>query len=419
MSVPRESELFRNPEEGERVLPVLYNRPGLPELRYRVGTHPQFLARMISRLHTWALPDGPGAGTAPLASLNPRPRADLAVCFLDAWAVVGDVLTFYQERIANEGFLRTATEERSVWELVRSLGYAPDRGAAAGTYLAFWVTEGAVRSGLADAAPVPSTAREVGASTPPVRVPAGTVVQSVPRDGGQPQTFETRHDIEARAEWNTAAVYLPRRVVRPRIDPTATRVRLEGLRPGLRAGDPLLLVGDPPAGGGEAPWLFRTVRKVEPDRKRGYTVVGWDPVPPTPGVAPLANPRAFTYRGRHTLFGHDAPRWEAQTLETQRRYRDLRGGVFRSLDGGASWSAANGYSPDAPEQRDAPGRWIPASAPDADTVRALAVGPDGAFYAAVAGKGVFRSRDDGASWQPASTGLRKSDVRSLTVNPRG
>jgi hypothetical protein len=46
-----------------------------------------------------------------------------AIALLDGWATVGDVLTFYQERIANEGYLRTATERRSILELARLVGY--------------------------------------------------------------------------------------------------------------------------------------------------------------------------------------------------------------------------------------------------------------------------------------------------------
>ena len=56
---------------------------------------------------------------------------------LDAWAAVADVLTFYQERIANEGYLRTATERRSVLELARLVGYQPRPGVASSVYLAY------------------------------------------------------------------------------------------------------------------------------------------------------------------------------------------------------------------------------------------------------------------------------------------
>ena len=48
------------------------------------------------------------------------------------------MLTFYQERIANEGYLRTATERRSVLELARLVGYQlAARRVAASVYLAY------------------------------------------------------------------------------------------------------------------------------------------------------------------------------------------------------------------------------------------------------------------------------------------
>ena len=59
------------------------------------------------------------------------------MALFDAWATIGDVLTFYQERIANEGYLRTATERRSVLELARLVGYQPRPGVAASVHLAY------------------------------------------------------------------------------------------------------------------------------------------------------------------------------------------------------------------------------------------------------------------------------------------
>ena len=107
------------------------NRPGLDALSYRVGTHAAFLATMKARLSTMAmevLPAQAGSGNAtstqtgaiyPLRGLTTREANDPAIALLDSWATVADVLTFYQERIANEGYLRTATERRSVLELAR------------------------------------------------------------------------------------------------------------------------------------------------------------------------------------------------------------------------------------------------------------------------------------------------------------
>src|SRR5687767_9875856 len=84
------------------------NRPGLPTLTYRVGTYATFLQRMLARIPVQEVPAGPDAGTRPLQLLTTRAPDDGSIALLDAWAVTADVLTFYQERIANEGFLGTA-----------------------------------------------------------------------------------------------------------------------------------------------------------------------------------------------------------------------------------------------------------------------------------------------------------------------
>ncbi len=94
--------------------PAILNRPGLSALAYRLATHSGFLRRMLARVpgqRTGPDLDDPDA-PRPLAALTARTADDPAVAVLDAWATVADVLTFYQERIANEGFLRTATERR-------------------------------------------------------------------------------------------------------------------------------------------------------------------------------------------------------------------------------------------------------------------------------------------------------------------
>ena len=70
---------------------------------------------------------------------------DPSIALLDAWAVVTDTVAFYSERIANEGFLRTATQRRSVRELARTLGYELRPGVAAQVDLVFTVEIGARR----------------------------------------------------------------------------------------------------------------------------------------------------------------------------------------------------------------------------------------------------------------------------------
>src|SRR5277367_6334086 len=90
------------------------NRPGLHALAYRIGVYASFFESMKARLSSrdFGLPSG-----SPLVGLKTRDQSDAAIALLDAWAIVADVLTFYQERIANEGYLRTAVESRSIREL--------------------------------------------------------------------------------------------------------------------------------------------------------------------------------------------------------------------------------------------------------------------------------------------------------------
>jgi hypothetical protein len=164
------------------------NSPGLDAISYRVGTHATFLETMKARLSAHCLgADGPDCGgrPRPLLALTTRAADDPSVAMLDAWATVADVLTFYQERIANEGYLRTATERRSLLELARLIGYKPHDGVAASVYLAFTLDAGTE-----------------------VTIPAGTRAQSVPGPGELLQAFETSEPLPARGQWNTL---VPRR----------------------------------------------------------------------------------------------------------------------------------------------------------------------------------------------------------------
>jgi hypothetical protein len=88
------------------------NRPSLDALSYRAGIHATFLETMKARLSTAEHPE--------LRDLTTRDSADPAIALLDAWAIVADVLTFYQERIANEGYLRTWPSHSKIPSRTRS-----------------------------------------------------------------------------------------------------------------------------------------------------------------------------------------------------------------------------------------------------------------------------------------------------------
>ncbi|WP_082885484.1 MULTISPECIES: putative baseplate assembly protein [Methylomonas] len=227
---------------------AIENRPGLPALHYRIGDYHGFLESALARLSTLNLAEPGEAGRYPLQALTSRQPDDFSIALLQAWASLAEVLSFYQERIANEGYLRTATERRSVLELARLIGYQPRPGVAASVFLAY---------GLDDKFEGPSL------------IAKGAKVQSLPAPGESPQTFETSDDLEARAAWNT----LKPRLSRPQtslsmfFDPGGPRVYLKGISTKLNVDDPLLIQI-----GGNEPALLR-VGEVLPEPEHDRTLV--------------------------------------------------------------------------------------------------------------------------------------------------
>ncbi len=187
-------------------LDPIENRPGLPALSYRIGVYGSFFQRLLDQIYSAQVPSGPNQGAQPLAALTTRASDDPSIALLDAWAVIADVLTFYQERIANEGYLRTATERRSILELAREIGYELAPGVASSVLLQFTVDNvlGAPPAG----SPAPANAT---LNAGMVTIPAGTQVQSIPAANQQPQIFETSDDFVA---------YVDRNQLYPRLERT-------------------------------------------------------------------------------------------------------------------------------------------------------------------------------------------------------
>ncbi len=228
-------------EGVQAVTPVpVFNRPGLPALAYRTGTHPGFRESMLARLSSQR-------ALGPLATREPD---DPAIALLDCWALVGDVLTFYQERIANEGYLRTATEPESIARLGRLAGYRPRPPIASSTHLAYTLDPGA---------------KSV--------IPAGSGSRNVPAEGRLPQTFETSEELVAREEWNTLAVRLtdPPEITTANVDDALTNLAVDGTAANLRKGDRLLF--EFATGSGAPDRRARTVSESTVDFLAGRTDV--------------------------------------------------------------------------------------------------------------------------------------------------
>ncbi len=274
------------------------NRPGLPAISYRLGRHGDFLTRMLKRLPN-ERHEGNAGGAPPLGRLTYRGQDDPTVALLDACASLMDVLTFYQERIANETFIRTAMERRSVLELARSIGYEMRPGVAASTLLAFTV----------DDAP---------GSPEHVIVPVGTQVLSIPKKDELPQTFETVEPVEARVEWNRIGVQVPWTTLEQTISTGTTALFVERQGPRLAAGDVLLLVG---GDGPDELTLLRRIHRITDFPAFNYRKIELQPT----GVAddssrPLVAPRIFSFGLRTRFFGQNAPRPDGRTVEIKRLF---------------------------------------------------------------------------------------------------
>ena len=261
---------------------VRFNAPGLPNVSYRIGDYGSFKAAMLARFSSTDFPA--------LAGLRTRSDDDFTIAWCDAGAVMFDVLGFYQERIANEAWLRTASERRSIVELARLIGYQPAPGVAASTHLAFT---------LEDAPGMPSLAAG------PVTIAAGTRAQSIPGPDEQPQTFETIEAVTARVEWNA----IPAQTVEAQTFVRGVReLFVAGNSTQVQAGDVILIVGDERVDAvGSDQWDARVVTGVEVDNERNQTRISW-----AEGLGNgTANPaekgvRAFVFRQRTALFGHTA-----------------------------------------------------------------------------------------------------------------
>jgi len=234
------------------------NPPGLGALSYRVGTYATFYATMLARLSTVSIqiPATDGSGSIqtiyPLSKLTTREPSDPSIALLDAWAVVADVLTFYQERIANEGYLPTATERCSLLQLARLVNYTLRPGVSASVWLAFTVQTGF--SGT---------------------IPAGTRAQSIPASGQMPQFFETSADLDVSDQWNDLQVQLtrPQSITAGDLLNAAPNslhtVYLKGIATNLQVGNGVILT----VGGASSAVGLRVVAAVTPQASQQQTKV--------------------------------------------------------------------------------------------------------------------------------------------------
>jgi hypothetical protein len=332
------------------------NLPGLPAIAYRTGTWARFKESMLARLSSADYPA--------LAALKTRDDDDFSIALLDASSVMLDILTFYQERLANESYLRTAKQLQSLTELARLIGYQPAPGVGASVYLSFSLTA--------------ATGSPSDPSTTAITIPQGTQVQSVPAQDQTPQTFETAADILAKADWNALPVQTGV-LWAPHMGDLA--VYLQGTATQLQPGDAILIVGDErrqPGHSTDPHWDIRIVTGVQADTIKDRTYVTWsEPLgDASAGVGPATvNPKFHALRQRASLFGYNALNPLMLTPKTRAGLGGLLSGnewKFGTTASGSNLALQNLVDLDAVYSKLAVGGWLALIVPDKNTSRSPA-----------------------------------------------
>ncbi|HEX2047679.1 MAG TPA: hypothetical protein VHF27_07940 [Acidimicrobiales bacterium] len=215
------------------------NPPGRSSISYRAGEFASFRhALLLAR-----------PGERQLTRWRPSPNRelpvhDLALQMVEWWAYVADVLTFYNERIANQAYLRTADLPESVSRLIRLLGYRP-------------------RPGIGATGVVAALLGAAGPGTGTVTLPENFQIQSKPGPGRRPQIFEVdTGTVVGRPE--VVAVDPPPDPALVTVVAGDETVLLSGAASNLEAGDRVLVL---PAGWtGSGALTLATVKSVTEER---------------------------------------------------------------------------------------------------------------------------------------------------------
>jgi hypothetical protein len=190
--------------------PPAQQRPSQPELPVVID----YLAKDYSSFRQALLDFIPTR----LPGWTERNEADIGMMLLELFAATADDLSYMQDRVANEAFLDSATQRRSVAGHLALIGYQMDEGASAHTWLQFQVNASQVLTGD----PGFKVSNQPGTSDEPIIV-FETLGET---------TLDPAHNQMSLYDWGNTNCCLPSQAV---------SAALAGSYGGLKAGDYLLL----------------------------------------------------------------------------------------------------------------------------------------------------------------------------------
>jgi hypothetical protein len=269
---------------------------GLVQLNRQIATFPDFRRALLARIPAYI----------PLREWRARDLSDFGLMLLEMWAVLADSVSFYDEVIAHELYLRTARLRPSVRKLTGLLGYVPRPASSSSVVLAA-TADGRIA----------------------VDVPAGSGFRSGAFAGNPPQVFETSADRIIHPAFNSWAIALVRPDTFPPDAPDQDFILAESGSVSAKPGDFVLLV----AGTGRSVLQVKAVTSYQGADGAAYSKVSFTtpsgiPAGASVAAARLFKPAAFAGLWKQPGTAVFSERSSVSFLQLNGLYRQIRSGDY-------------------------------------------------------------------------------------------
>ncbi len=254
----------------------IFNRPGLDKINYRIGQYTDFNEALKRTLNL----------TPGLSSFTYRGPDDPGIALMEGTALLGDILTFYQNLYANEAYLRTATWRESIAELVRMLGYRLTPGTGGKGTFAFEVK-----------------------GSKPIIVPKDFAVKVQLDKMDDPSDFQTIQSITAYPHLSKFTLF--RQQDQPDFDANTDEFYLDGTIAGLEnvtleVGDKLI-IAEPELSNDGLPRVKKAETVFIDEVKEVHGVKTYKLAAPLTKPIDRASFVAYKVKETYNHFGHNAP----------------------------------------------------------------------------------------------------------------
>lgn len=345
-----------------------YSAP-FKKINARVGDYEAYVTQMQKATLDYAVPDGKYKGENPLKEADLTHQDNFLNGIYRAWSAVLEVLTFYQDRIVNEGYINTATEQFSIRQLASGIGQLPEVNISARTWLAFTLLD-------------KSTSSEY-------IIPKGTQAQNIP-DGGIPAVFETLDDFIGKPSWNQLSVYegLPSHVY-VALCTSSTFCCVVADKQHITPHTHLYITGQVNT---KFVSYFVEIKEVLKN-KNGTMMLSWGYPLAESTALKIGQLKVFWLPQSFNAFGYNAAKWSSLVEAEKDKYAPRMGGVSRGTLAANSWINMAEQSPDM------------------NIAALLNVGRGTLFSAGSAG--IYQSSDSGQRWNKLASKLVERSINCL------